>query len=30
MSLADQLTLVRIAAVPVVVVLFVWDFNGHC
>jgi phosphatidylglycerophosphate synthase len=29
MSLADQLTLVRIAAVPVVVVLFVWDFNGH-
>jgi phosphatidylglycerophosphate synthase len=28
-ELADQLTLVRIAAVPVVVVLFVWDFNGH-
>jgi CDP-diacylglycerol---glycerol-3-phosphate 3-phosphatidyltransferase len=23
------LTLIRIAAVPVVVVLFVWDFNGH-
>jgi CDP-diacylglycerol---glycerol-3-phosphate 3-phosphatidyltransferase len=29
MSLADQLTLIRIAAVPVVVVLFVWDFDGH-
>jgi phosphatidylglycerophosphate synthase len=29
MSLADQLTLIRIAAVPVVVVLFVWDFPNH-
>jgi CDP-diacylglycerol--glycerol-3-phosphate 3-phosphatidyltransferase len=29
MSLADQLTLTRIAAVPIVVVLFVWDFDGH-
>jgi hypothetical protein len=25
----SELTLIRIAAVPVVVVLFVWDFNGH-
>jgi len=29
MSLADQLTLIRIAAVPVVVGLFLWDFDGH-
>jgi phosphatidylglycerophosphate synthase len=29
MSLADQLTLIRIAAVPMVVVLFLWDFDGH-
>jgi CDP-diacylglycerol--glycerol-3-phosphate 3-phosphatidyltransferase len=29
MTFADQLTLVRVAAVPVVVVLFVWDFPGH-
>src|SRR3954453_15502124 len=28
-GLADQLTLARIAAVPVVVVLYVWDFDGH-
>ncbi len=29
MSLADQLTLVRVLAVPVVIVLFVADFDGH-
>ena len=29
MSLADQLTLIRIAAVPVVVGLFLWNFDGH-
>jgi CDP-diacylglycerol--glycerol-3-phosphate 3-phosphatidyltransferase len=29
MSLADQLTLARVAAVPVVMVLFVWDFDNH-
>jgi len=29
MSLADQLTLARAAAVPVVIVLFLWDFPGH-
>jgi CDP-diacylglycerol---glycerol-3-phosphate 3-phosphatidyltransferase len=29
MSLADQLTLARAAAVPLVVTLFVWDFEGH-
>ena len=29
MSIADQLTLARAAAVPLVVVLYVWDFNGH-
>ena len=29
MGLADQLTLVRVAAVPVVVVLFVWNFHNH-
>ena len=29
MRLADQLTVARILAVPLVVVLFVWDFDGH-
>jgi CDP-diacylglycerol---glycerol-3-phosphate 3-phosphatidyltransferase len=29
MSLADQLTLARVAAVPLVVVLYVWDFPNH-
>jgi len=29
MSLADQLTLARILAVPIVIVLFVADFDGH-
>ena len=29
MGLADQLTLARIVAVPVVVVLFAWSFDGH-
>jgi CDP-diacylglycerol---glycerol-3-phosphate 3-phosphatidyltransferase len=29
MSLADQLTIARAAAVPVVVVLYVWDFSNH-
>ncbi len=29
MSLADQLTLARAAAVPLVVALFVWDFPNH-
>lgn len=29
MGLADQLTVARIAAVPAVVVLYVWDFSGH-
>jgi CDP-diacylglycerol---glycerol-3-phosphate 3-phosphatidyltransferase len=29
MGLADQLTLVRVAAVPLVVVLYVADFQGH-
>jgi CDP-diacylglycerol---glycerol-3-phosphate 3-phosphatidyltransferase len=29
MSPADQLTVARAAAVPVVVVLFAWDFDGH-
>jgi CDP-diacylglycerol---glycerol-3-phosphate 3-phosphatidyltransferase len=28
-SLADQLTVARAAVVPLVVVLFVWDFPGH-
>jgi CDP-diacylglycerol--glycerol-3-phosphate 3-phosphatidyltransferase len=28
-SFADQLTLARAAAAPVVVVLFLWDFPGH-
>jgi CDP-diacylglycerol--glycerol-3-phosphate 3-phosphatidyltransferase len=29
MTFADQLTVARAAAVPVVVVLFAWDFTGH-
>ena len=29
MGLADQLTVARAAAVPVVVVLFAWDFPAH-
>ena len=29
MGLADQLTLARVAAVPLVVVLYVWDFPNH-
>ena len=29
MGLADQLTVARAASVPVVVLLFVWDFPGH-
>ena len=29
MTLADQLTLARAAVVPLVVVLYVWDFSGH-
>ena len=29
MSLADQLTVARAAVVPLVVVLYVWDFPGH-
>ncbi len=29
MSLPDQLTVARIAAVPIVVVLFAWDFPNH-
>src|SRR5438874_9558843 len=29
MGLADQLTLARALAVPLVVVLFVWDFPNH-
>jgi CDP-diacylglycerol--glycerol-3-phosphate 3-phosphatidyltransferase len=29
MGLADQLTLTRAAAVPLVVVLYVWDFPNH-
>jgi CDP-diacylglycerol---glycerol-3-phosphate 3-phosphatidyltransferase len=29
MSLADQLTLARAAAVPFVIVLFAWDFPNH-
>jgi CDP-diacylglycerol---glycerol-3-phosphate 3-phosphatidyltransferase len=28
-GLADQLTLARIVAVPIVVVLFAWSFHGH-
>jgi CDP-diacylglycerol--glycerol-3-phosphate 3-phosphatidyltransferase len=29
MTLADQLTLARVAAVPVVVTLFLWNFDDH-
>lgn len=29
MTLADQLTVSRVVAVPLVVVLFAWDFPGH-
>jgi CDP-diacylglycerol---glycerol-3-phosphate 3-phosphatidyltransferase len=29
MGLADQLTLARAAAVPIVIVLYVWDFSGN-
>ena len=29
MGLADQLTLARAAAVPIIVVLYVWDFGGN-
>ena len=29
MSFADQLTLARAAVAPFVVVLYLWDFNGH-
>ena len=29
MTFADRLTIARAASVPVVVVLFVWDFPGH-
>jgi CDP-diacylglycerol--glycerol-3-phosphate 3-phosphatidyltransferase len=29
MGLADQLTVARVAAVPLVVALFVWDFESH-
>ncbi|RDI74774.1 pgsA: CDP-diacylglycerol--glycerol-3-phosphate 3-phosphatidyltransferase [Gaiella occulta] len=29
MTLPDQLTLTRALAVPIVVVLFAWDFGGH-
>ena len=29
MSLADQLTVARAAAVPLVIVLFAWDFDNH-
>src|SRR3954451_10026561 len=29
MGLADQLTVARAAAVPVVAGLFLWDFHGH-
>nr|MDQ3823943.1 CDP-diacylglycerol--glycerol-3-phosphate 3-phosphatidyltransferase [Actinomycetota bacterium] len=29
MGLADQLTVARVLAVPIVVALFVWDFDGH-
>ena len=29
MSFADQLTVARAAVVPLVVVLYVWDFPGH-
>ena len=29
MTLPDQLTVARVLAVPVVVVLFAWDFPDH-
>ena len=29
MSLPDQLTVARVAAVPIVVLLFAWDFPNH-
>src|SRR6516164_1640565 len=29
MTLPDLLTIARVAAVPVVIVLYAWDFNGH-
>ena len=29
MGLADQLTVARIAATPLVVILYVWNFPGH-
>jgi CDP-diacylglycerol--glycerol-3-phosphate 3-phosphatidyltransferase len=29
MGLADQLTVARVVAVPIVVGLFLWDFDGH-
>jgi CDP-diacylglycerol--glycerol-3-phosphate 3-phosphatidyltransferase len=29
MSLADQLTVARALAVPLVILLFAWDFDGH-
>lgn len=29
MSLADQLTVTRALSVPVVILLYVWDFTGH-
>ena len=29
MSLPDQLTVARVAAVPIVVILFAWDFPNH-
>ena len=29
MSLADQLTVARALSVPIVVVMFAWDFSGH-
>jgi CDP-diacylglycerol---glycerol-3-phosphate 3-phosphatidyltransferase len=29
MSLADQLTVARAMAVPLVIILFAWDFDGH-
>src|SRR6266511_6474222 len=28
-TFADQLTMARAAVVPLVVALYVWDFNGH-
>jgi hypothetical protein len=28
-SFADQLTLARAVAVPIVIVLYVWDFPNH-